>query len=37
MESYVVAAWGKWSDEIVRSQLLDGLNLKAFQSIYVDR
>lgn len=37
MESYVVAAWGKWSDEIVRSQLLDGLNLKAFQSIFVDR
>jgi ribosomal protein S18 acetylase RimI-like enzyme len=37
MENYVVAAWGKWSDEIVRSQLLDGLNLKAFQSIFVDQ
>jgi ribosomal protein S18 acetylase RimI-like enzyme len=37
MESYVVAAWGKWSDEIVRSQLSDGLNLKAFQSIFVDQ
>jgi hypothetical protein len=37
MESYVVAAWGKWSDDIVRSQLLDGLNLKTFQSIFVDR
>ncbi len=35
MESYVVAAWGKWSDEIVRSQLLDGLNSKAFQSIFI--
>ncbi len=35
MENYVVAAWGQWSDEIVRSQLLDGLNSKAFQSIFV--
>ena len=35
MESYVVAAWGKWGDEIVSSQLLDGLNSKAFQSIFV--
>jgi ribosomal protein S18 acetylase RimI-like enzyme len=35
MESYVVAAWGKWSDEIVRSQLLDGLKAGVFQSIFV--
>jgi GNAT superfamily N-acetyltransferase len=37
MESYVVVAWGKWCDEIVRSQLLDGLNADAFSSIFVDR
>lgn len=37
MESYVVAAWGKWYDEIVRSQLLDGLNAEAFASIFVGR
>jgi ribosomal protein S18 acetylase RimI-like enzyme len=37
MEGYVIAAWGKWCDEIVRSQLLDGLNANAFNSIFVDR
>jgi ribosomal protein S18 acetylase RimI-like enzyme len=37
MESYVVAAWGKWCDEVVRSQLLDGLKADAFSSIFVDQ
>ncbi len=37
MEDYVIAAWGKWCDEIVRSQLFDGLNANAFNSIFVDR
>jgi ribosomal protein S18 acetylase RimI-like enzyme len=37
MESYVVASWGRWCDETVRSQLLDGLNANAFKSIFVDR
>jgi ribosomal protein S18 acetylase RimI-like enzyme len=36
MERYVIAAWGEWCDEIVRSQLLDGLNANAFNSIFVD-
>jgi ribosomal protein S18 acetylase RimI-like enzyme len=37
MERYVIAAWGEWCDEIVRSQLFDGLNANAFNSIFVDR
>jgi ribosomal protein S18 acetylase RimI-like enzyme len=37
MECYVIAAWGEWCDEIVRSQLLDGLNADAFQGIFVNR
>jgi ribosomal protein S18 acetylase RimI-like enzyme len=37
MECYVISAWGKWCDEIVRSQLLDGLNANTFQGIFVDR
>jgi ribosomal protein S18 acetylase RimI-like enzyme len=37
MECYVIAAWGEWCDEIVRSQLLDGLNANAFQGIFVNR
>jgi ribosomal protein S18 acetylase RimI-like enzyme len=37
MESYVVAEWEQWSDEIVCSQLLDSLDSKAFQSIFVGR
>jgi ribosomal protein S18 acetylase RimI-like enzyme len=37
MERYVISAWGEWCDEIVRSQLLDGLNTNAFSSILVDR
>ena len=37
MECYVIAAWGEWCDEIVRSQLLDGLNANAFNSIFVDQ
>ena len=37
MKRYVIAAWGEWSDEIVRSQLLDGLNANAFSSVFIDR
>jgi ribosomal protein S18 acetylase RimI-like enzyme len=37
MERYVIAAWGEWCDEIVRSQLLDGLKIDAFNSIFIDR
>ncbi len=37
MECYVIAAWGEWCDEIVRSQLFDGLNANAFQGIFVNR
>ena len=37
MECYVIAAWGEWCDEIVCSQLLDGLNANAFQGIFVNR
>jgi ribosomal protein S18 acetylase RimI-like enzyme len=37
MENYVVDAWGKWHDEVVRSQLLDGLKADAFSSIFVDQ
>jgi ribosomal-protein-serine acetyltransferase len=37
MESYVVVAWGKWHDEVVRSQLLDGLKADAFSSIFMDQ
>jgi ribosomal protein S18 acetylase RimI-like enzyme len=37
MERYVIAAWGKWYDEIVRSQLLDGLKNNAFNSIFIDQ
>jgi ribosomal protein S18 acetylase RimI-like enzyme len=37
MERYVIAAWGEWCDEIVRSQLLDGLKNNAFNSIFIDR
>jgi ribosomal protein S18 acetylase RimI-like enzyme len=37
MEGYVIAAWGEWRDEIVRSQLLSGLNANAFNSVFVDR
>ncbi len=37
MERYVIAAWGEWCDEIVRSQLLDGLKANAFHSIFIDR
>lgn len=36
MERYVIAAWGEWCDEIVRSQLLDGLKANAFNSIFID-
>jgi ribosomal protein S18 acetylase RimI-like enzyme len=37
MERYVTAAWGEWCDEIVRSQLLDGLKANAFNSIFIGR
>jgi ribosomal protein S18 acetylase RimI-like enzyme len=37
MERYVIAAWGEWCDEIVRSQLLDGLKANAFNSIFIDQ
>jgi ribosomal protein S18 acetylase RimI-like enzyme len=37
MERYVIAAWGEWCDEIVRSQLLDGLKANAFNSIFIVR
>ena len=37
MESSVVVAWGKWCDEVVRSQLLDGLKAEAFASISVNQ
>jgi ribosomal protein S18 acetylase RimI-like enzyme len=37
MERDVISAWGEWCDEIVRSQLLDGLNANAFNSIFLDR
>jgi ribosomal protein S18 acetylase RimI-like enzyme len=36
MERDVIAAWGEWCDEIVRSQLLDGLNANAFSGIFID-
>jgi ribosomal protein S18 acetylase RimI-like enzyme len=37
MERYVIAAWGEWCDEIVRSQLLDALKNDAFNSIFIGR
>ncbi len=36
MERDVIAAWGEWCDEIVRSQLLDGLNNNVFSGIFID-
>jgi ribosomal protein S18 acetylase RimI-like enzyme len=37
MERYVIAAWGEWCDEVVRSQLFDALNANAFNSIFVNQ